>query len=183
MRAVPEELLQDASSLVVVYGESAKPAVRRDKRTREVAQWSAVRLGEPAQRFDAIVKTEVEMPNERFLDELGWTEESLAGARPYSEVLEDWREFLRPGDVAIAWNKGTLRMAQAHGLLVDGIMLKAVYGSVSKRTFGTLDDVVAFEQLIAPEISELSGRARTRIGNAMAVTTFLRSWAMRKLAK
>lgn len=181
MRAVPEELLQNPASLVIVYGESAKPAIRRDKKTREVAQWSAIRFGEPESRFDAIVKTKVEMPSERFLDELGWDLESLINARPFDEVMESWKRFLRPGDVALAWNKGTMRLAQAHGLLSGGVMLKEVYGNVSKRNFGTLDDVVSYEKLEKVHVEGVSGRARTRLANSMAVTAFLRKWGFERI--
>ncbi len=177
MRAVPEALWSDPSRLVIVYGESAKPAVRRDKKTREVAQWSALRWQHPQKSFDCIVKTEVPMPCERFLGDLGWKSADVDQARPFAELAEKWRDFLRPDDIVVAWNKGTLRLAMRHGLVSEGLLLKEIYGNISKGPFGTLDEVVAAEGLRPLPVPSVVGRGASRLGNAHAVVGYLLKWA------
>jgi hypothetical protein len=177
MRAVPTPIWSEPTRIVVVYAESALPLLHRDHRIRELAQWTAVRLSEPTSYFDSIVSTEGPMPQGRFLRDLAWNESDLRRARPLAEVRGQWMEFLRPGDVIVAWNSGTLRLARHHQMAPEGIVLKNVYGNTTQRNFGTLDDVVAHDGLQPVAWSPVAGRARRRLAHAHAATLALGRWA------
>ncbi len=177
MRAVPEALWAEPERIVVAYAESALPFQHRDGRIRELAQWAALRLTEPSCTFDGIVATKVDMPSGRFLQDLDWSTEDLARAQNLEEVRAQWLKFLRPQDVVVAWNAGTLRLARHHRMTAEGIELKKVYGNTTSRNFGTLDNVVTHDGLkpIAPP--KVAGRASPRLRNAHAAALELGRWA------
>ncbi len=177
MRAVPAAIWSEPERIVVTYAESALPLLYRDGSIRELAQWAALRLCEPAHYFDSIVATEGAMPAGQFLQDLGWSDCDLQRAQPLSEVRAQWRKFLRPGDIVVAWNSGTLRLARHHQMAADGIVLKNVYGNTTQRNFGTLHDVVAHDGLPVVASPPVSGRARRRLANAHAATLELGRWA------
>ena len=182
MRAVPHALWADPARVVVVYGESASPFLHRDDSVRELAQWSALRLTEPERFFEGIVATQVPMPSGRFLQDLCWHAHDLGRAESLSSLRNRWSAFLRPGDLVVAWNKGCLRLARHHQLLVEGVALKEVYGNTTKRNFGTLDDVVRHDGLQPIAVPAATGRAAPRLANAHAAALALGHWARQRQA-
>lgn len=186
MRAVPACLWQHPDQVVVVYGESALPFSYRDKGPRELSQWCAIRLRAPSVRFEGIVSTQVPMPSGDFLRDLQWRPSDLLRAETLESLQTRWRQFLRPGDSIVAWNKSTMHLARHHGLMqgvADGIVLKAVYGNTSTRAFGTLDDVVAHEGLRPVDARPFVGRAAGRLVNAHAIALRLGLWARDRMAR
>jgi DTW domain-containing protein YfiP len=177
MRAVPAPIWSEPNRIVVVYAESALPLLYRDGSVRELAQWTAVRLTEPTCYFDRIVATEGPMPSGCFLEDLAWSQSDLDRAQPLREVRGQWMDFVRPGDVIVAWNAGTLRLARHHHMASDGIVLKSVYGNTTQRNFGTLDDVIAHDGLQAVARPPVAGRARSRLAHAHTATLELGRWA------
>jgi hypothetical protein len=177
MRAVPEPLWAEPARIVVAYAESALPLLHRDGRVRELVQWAAVRLTEPERFFERIVATEGPMPEGKFLTDLGWHADALTRAKPLAQVRRDWMSFLRPNDIVVAWNSGTLRLARHHEMASEGIVLKDVYGNTTQRNFGTLDDVMAHDGLRQVATPPLAGRARNRLANAHSAALELGRWA------
>jgi DTW domain-containing protein YfiP len=181
MRAVPTPLWQSPERIVVVYGESALPRSRREKQHRELAQWCAVRLGNPNEYLESIVESEGEMPSGFFLEELGWTEDDLARAEPIANVQTKWRSFLRADDVLVAWNKGSAILAKQHGLSPDVLVLKEAYRNTVVGNFGTIENVIEREGLTPGVPLPLAGRAGVRLANAHVAAQYLRSWALARL--
>ncbi len=181
MRAVPEPLWSAPANVVVVYGESALPRSRREKQHRELAQWCAVRLTEPEVVFDSIVASDGDMPSGFFLGELGWQESDLGRAKPVDAVREEWRQFLRPGDVLATWNKGSANLALEHGFAEDVLVMKEAYGNTVVGNFGTLEQVIANEGLEVGAALPIAGRAARRLGNATAAAHHLGHWARARL--
>ncbi len=177
MRAVPEVLWAQPERIVVVYAESALPFQHRDGLVRELAQWSAIRLTEPNRIFDGIITTEVDMPSGRFLQDLEWSDADLGRAQPLATLQAKWQEFLREGDIVVAWNAGTLRLARYHQMAADGIVLKKVYSNTTQRNFGTLDDVMAHDGLVPTSSPPVAGRACHRLRSAHAAALELGRWA------
>jgi hypothetical protein len=177
MRAVPHPLWAAPGRVVVVYGESALPFLHRDGGVRELAQWSAIRLTEPERYFDGIVATEVPMPSGRFLQDLAWDANELERAEPLGALRDRFHAFLRPDDLVVAWNKGTLRLAKHHQMIGEGVVLKEIYGNTTQRNFGTLDDVMAHDRLEPIVAPPVAGRAAQRLANAHAAALELGRWA------
>lgn len=177
MRAVPAPLWQEPGRIVVAYAESALPLLHRDGRVRELVQWAALRLTEPETCFEGIVSTEGPMPAGRFLEDLGWSQEVLHRAQALQDVRAQWNAFLRPNDIVVAWNAGTLRLARHHQIASAGIVLKDVYGNTTQRNFGTLDDVVAHDGLSPLAAPAVAGRGGRRLANAHAAALELGRWA------
>ncbi len=181
MRAVPSALWENPESIVVVYGESALPYSYRHRNDRDLAQWCAIRLSDPSQIYSYLVQSAGPPPTPEFLQDLGWTPEEMAQSVPLSDMRARWRTFLKPDDTVVAWNKSTLRMAKSHGLVKEGIVLKAIYGNTTTRAFGTLEDVVAHDGLTPLSGLAIPGRAAPRLANAHAAALALGTWARRRL--
>ncbi|MCP4448064.1 MAG: DTW domain-containing protein [Myxococcales bacterium] len=186
MRAVPTTLWQEPERIVVVYAESALPRSRREKQNREIAQWCAVRLSDSEQAaskltFESVVASEAEMPSGFFLQELGWEQGDLDRAEPLASALKRWREFLRPNDVLVGWNKGSANLAREHGFGAEVVVLKEVYRNTVVGNFGTLEDVVQREKLEPGLGVAMAGRARKRLANARAAAHYLGLWARERL--
>ncbi len=181
MRAVPEPLWRTPHRVVVVYGESALPRSRREKQHRELAQWCAVRLQDPAEHFESIVQSEGAMPSGFFLGELGWTQDDLGRAERIATVQAKWQEFLRPDDVLVAWNKGSANLAKQHGLSPEVLVLKEAYRNTVVGNFGTLENVIRREGLVPGARLPMAGRAGLRLANAQVAAEFLRNWACKRL--
>lgn len=181
MRAVPAPLWQSPERIVVVYGESALPRSRREKQHRELAQWCGVRMNDPKACFESIVQSEGEMPSGFFLEELGWTHGDLSRAEAIERVQGKWREFLRPDDVLVAWNKGSANLAKQHGLSSEVLVLKETYRNTVVGNFGTLENVIAREGLQPGAALPLAGRAGVRLANAQVAANYLSTWALQRL--
>jgi hypothetical protein len=160
-----------------VYAESAFPLLYGDGKPRELAQWSAIRLTRPDEQFDAVIQTNAPMPEGRYLQDLQWNSATLDTAESFEQVRARWRSFLRDDDVVVSWNKGTLRLAKEHGLVEEGLVLKQAYQNTTTRKFGTLDDVVAHDQLVTTVAPSVVGRAAGRLANSHAAALALGRWA------
>ena len=169
-RVIPAAMQRDPSNLVVVYGESGELGLRADTRRKELLQWCAVRLGAVQQEFSAFVLPTRGLPSAAHLARLGLCAQDLVGAGCEENVLAEFSAFLRPDDTLLAWNNGTFKLLPA-GMtaMFPCVQLKAVYCNSRGGRCGMLEDVMAREDLSALPLSEVPGRARTRLGNAAAV--------------
>jgi len=181
MRAVPEPLWQNPETVVVVYAESALPGSRQDKQPRELAQWSAVRLSDSEQLFDSILSSNSAMPTGHFLQALGWSDDDLRGAESMSEFQLRWREFLRPTDVVVTWNRGSAQLAAQNGLGDDVYVLKESYGNTVVGNVGTLEQVIEREKLGPCTRLSIAGRAGLRLARAQLAARYLGTWAQQRL--
>jgi len=186
-RAVPPPLLEDAHRIVAVYGEFSQQQDPDAPRPRDLLQWTAVRLG-TGEVFERFVEPaappqlrDAAWPDDHYLGLLQLHRRDLAGAVHPTSFLEDWQQFARPADVLATWTRGTFDLLdQARGTAPPPserrIVLKTAYTNVHNKGCGTLEETMAREGLRCPQIA-LSGRASTRIGNALAVVTWLRDVA------
>jgi len=173
-RAVPSVLRDEPQRIVLVYGETAPLDSRLDPTATELLQWTAVRLVDGAQ-FEALVQPTRDAVSPSYLGQLGLPSDAMTHARPSREVAERFASFLQPGDVLAAWNRRTLSQARLLGCQVDeSITLKAAYCNVRGGRCGTLDDVLAHEQ-IEPGTLPVGGRAARRLANALAVARHLQA--------
>jgi len=173
MRAIPEALYLHPDRVVVVYGESGLPRSRRDRQHRDLAQWSAIRMNHSEEFFDGTIAGGT-LENARFrLRELGWTGEAVARAEPLASLVRRWKRFTKPGDVFVAWNKGSARLAEQHGLADRVLVLKQMYGNIAPGSVGTLEQVIAREGLDVAKSANVAGRASIRLARARAAALYL----------
>lgn len=186
-RALPVALAEEFERVVVIYGEANPVRDFREARTQPrqvppLAYWTAKRLRDGA-LFSELVRLDPPMTNcHREL--LGLSDEDLERAGSLAELQARWREFLRPGDRLVAWNRSSFDLMQQLDPAVTRpdapgqLALKAVYRGLSaaRQRKGALEDVVSAEGL-SWEPAAVPGRARDRLGRAEAVARYLHSRA------
>jgi hypothetical protein len=169
---IPRAFTASAERLVVVYAESALGETMERSDPRELVQLVAVRVPSRA-LFEAIVRPRGAWTRPWHLAHMGLTDQDLAGGVTGESLQREWSDFLEPDDTLVAWNQGIIRLLEKSSASTEKyILLKSAYGSFRPGTRGSLDDVVAREGLARPELA-LRGRARERLGNALALTELL----------
>ena len=100
---------------------------------------------------------------------MGVAPSDLERGRPLEELRARWRAFLKPGDVALAWNESTIELMQQLCTPLPSVCLKAAYrGWRGERAQpGALEAVVRAEGLHVARVP-LAGRAGERLGHAEA---------------
>ena len=177
-RCIPVHLTRNFDNVVVVYGENIRLDSNADTPTgshrRIPVSLCALRLGD-GETFERFVTLPSHLSHR--LEEL--TPSGILGrhtkeAISTAALLNDWQQFLRADDVLCSWNKGTLQsIFQIPGFpRAPYFFLKAAYGNTVKEKFGTLEEVIA-QLAITPPRSPFSGRAGTRISNAIAMAEYL----------
>ena len=157
--------------LLVAYAESSLPAGERDA-TRELVQWVAVRAA-TGETFEALIRPTGPGPGDAHLAHMGLTREALAAGEPLDAARARFAHFRGDAPVA-AWTATTLEWGAA--MLPPGTAttaLKTSYCNLRNRRAGYLEEVVAREGGACADVP-CRGRARTRLGNAVAALGILR---------
>lgn len=173
-RAVPRALVEARERLIVAYGESGGTRTR-GAHHRDIVQWVAVRPHDGA-TFEALVRPRTPL-DPHHVSMMGIEAARLDGGLSLDELRDQWARFARPGDVIAAWNQSTLDLLSTSGLVAGRtLLLKGAYCSLARRACGALEDVMAREGL-RPVPTPFAGRARSRLGNALAVVQHLQGAA------
>lgn len=170
-RALAPELFDPR--LVVTYAESALPR-GADPAQRELVQWVAVRVLDGAV-FEALLRPTAIPPIEHHLPHMRLDPIDLVQGESVAAAAQRFAAWLSPGTPVAAWTPTTLDWSSA--MLPPGstrVALKTSYCNLRNRRAGTLDQVLAHEGLLPADLT-CHGRARQRLGNALAITRWLRA--------
>jgi len=195
-RAIPRDLRAPADRIVLVFGElapgvqerkpqgevegSARPSRRRAVSEANVADglisWTAMRLGDRS-TFERHLRPE-RLPSARHLEHMGLPTGLLESGISVPELQRAWTEFVRPGDVIVAWNQSTLG---AFGDTfetrdVSTVLVKVAYANArhTGNATGSLGEVMAREQF-SPHEMPFRGRAALVMGQLSRLVELLRS--------
>jgi len=176
--SLPRLLGAEPERLVIVYGESCatppgSPGVGRRGR-RLLVQWTAVRPSTKA-TFDRVLRSTGDVPTAAHLAHMGLDVRAARNGVSVEELKRDWQSFLREGDVVLAWNQSTVDLLRSGlGDSSPALLLKSAYCNVHPGAPGTIADVLQREGL-EPLVVAVDGRARHRLGNALALLRRLQS--------
>ncbi|MBL8756247.1 MAG: DTW domain-containing protein [Planctomycetes bacterium] len=169
-RALAPQLFADR--LAVTYSESILPGGDPAAK-RQLVQWVAARCD--GTTFEAIVRPEGEPPLAHHLQHMRLDPERVAAGEPLAAAVARFCDWLGPGAPITAWTTTTLDWGAA--MVPPGTTrfpLKTNWCNLRNRRAGFLEEVLAAEGL-TPVPLDLLGRARERLGNALAVARLLRS--------
>lgn len=168
-RRVPAELADPR--LIVAYAETSLPggSVAAE---RELVQWVAVRL-DSGEVFEALLRPVGRGPAATHLQHMQLAPAELAGGETLAAAQARFAAFAGDAPIA-AWTSTTFDWGAV--MLAEGtprVALKTTYCNVHSERSGYLEEVVAREGMPAAPIA-CRGRARSRLGNALAVARWLR---------
>ncbi|MCU0862193.1 MAG: DTW domain-containing protein [Planctomycetes bacterium] len=163
--------------LVVAYAESAllggDPAGER-----RLVQWTAAKLD--GSMFEALLAPGPGPQLPYPVEHMGLSGADFLDAEPLELAVARFRAWLEPGAPVSAWTPTTLEWGE--GMLppnTERTSLKTNWCNLRNRRAGFLENVIRNEQL-APVPNDCRGRARSRLGNALAVAQLLcREYAAR----
>jgi DTW domain-containing protein len=164
--------LLDDPRLVIGYAESSLPGGDVHA-TRELVQWVAARI-DGSETFEVIVRPECALPSTCHLDHMGISATDLEAGVDQATARERFCAWAGADAPVAAWTQSSLDWA--HPLLSPDMphaVLKTAYCNLRNHPASFLESVVAREGL-APVPLNCSGRARERLGNALAVAQWLR---------
>lgn len=162
--------LLDDPRLVVTYAESALPGGDQTC-ARELVQWVAARLD--GSTFEALIAPSVP-PLGHHLEHMQLGTDDFAAAEPLAAAIDRFHAWLPEGAPVTSWTPTTIDWGGA--MLPAGTertSLKTNYCNVRNRRAGFLEDVMRHEGL-SPVANGCRGRARERLGNALAAARWLR---------
>ncbi len=170
-RRLPAEL--SLPGLAVAYGETALPG-GDPAAGRELVQWAAVRCDDGAV-FEAILRPRGGLPPPHHLGHMRLTAAQVEGGADLAEVRAAFAAWLGGRDRPLAaWSPLHLEWARDQlGWRGTAVPLKTAYCNLRNHRAGVLEDVLRREGL-APATVACAGRARERLGNALAVARWLR---------
>lgn len=158
--------------VVVTYAESALPGGDPNA-PRQLVQWVAARI-DTDDTFEAMLRPSCAPPLPRHLAHMRLDPADVAAGESLAAAAARFRAWLPPGAPVTAWTPTTIDWGSA--MLPAGTertSLKTNWCNVKNRRAGFLEDVMATDGL-APVALNLRGRARERLGNALAVARWLR---------
>jgi DTW domain-containing protein YfiP len=173
-RRTPHALVEGFERLVVVYGESSRPAPGA---ARELVYLTAFAPHGGA-RFERLMLPAYGMPDESHLGHMGLTQADFIAADSGGSLAAPWREFLHGcgRDVRLAaWNQRTLELladTTGHAPRAPGVSLKMAYRSVFGVDTHSLEEIVA-QRALGPILAGFKGRAARRLSGAVAVARLL----------
>ncbi len=169
-RALPAALF--ARDLLVVYAEASRPGEAGDV-ARELVQWVAVHVDSGA-TFEALLRPGEHGPSEAHLGHMGLSPASLAAGESLAAARARFAAFAGPAATLASWTPTSLAWG-APILPADAthLTLKTAWCNLHSRRAGYLEDVVAEAGLQTVPIA-CHGRARERLGNALAIARWLR---------
>ena len=176
MRRIPHALIEGYSHLVVVYGESARPA---SGDAREFVYLVAEALGSGA-RFACLSRPSSGMPEAEHMQHMGLTHADFAQAVSPAELCERWAAFLAQcGDAPrlASWNQRTVDLlVRATGRAHSPVALKGAYRAVHGTDALSLEEAIVQRGLVLSSNGFL-GRAGRRLAGAVAVSQMLHAQA------
>ncbi len=170
-RALPDALFAD--DLVVAYAESSL-AGEDAQASRELVQWVAVRIA-TGETFEALLRPGPNPPSDAHLAHMGIPRDELQGGVAIEVARAAFLEFLGSTRTVASWTPTTL--AWGAPLLPDDVVpvaLKTAYCNLRSRRAGYLEHVLLREGLQQAPLT-CRGRARSRLGNAIAIAKWLRT--------
>lgn len=170
-RRLPAQL--DDPRLVVAYAESSLPG-GDEHAPRELVQWVAVRI-DGGEVFEALLRPPGIWPTDCHLDHMGIRPDELAAGETAAQAAARFSAWAGAGAPVAAWTQSSLDWG-APVLPPDApcLVLKTAYCNLRNQRAGFLEGVVAREGL-APVPLACRGRARERLGNALAAARWLRT--------
>ena len=156
--------------LVITYAESALPG-GDPAAERRLVQWTAAKLD--GSTFEALLAPGPVPPLPHHLEHMQLAPSDFTAAEPPAAAAARFAAWLEPGAPVSAWTPTTLEWGT--GMLPAGTertSLKTNWCNLRNRRAGFLEDVMGLEQL-APVANECRGRARARLGNALAIARLL----------
>jgi DTW domain-containing protein YfiP len=176
MRRIPHALVEGYERLVVVYGESARPAAGD---AREFVYLVAEALASGA-RFSCLSRPSTGMPELAHMGHMGLTQEDFAEAVTPAELCARWQTFFAQcGDkpMVAAWNQRTLELlARATGQTLTRVALKGAYRAVHGVDAKSLEEAAQQRGLVL-QANGFLGRAGRRLAGAVAVSQMLHAQA------
>lgn len=162
-RGLPRAIVDDFDRVVVVYGESSCSGAEH-----EILQWTAIRPS-TGETFDSLARPTRSLLRPWHLRHMRLDGEALFQAPSIAELKRQWRQFVRPRDVFVAWNQSSTELLVRH---LDSearpLVLKSICRSVRPSSRGCIEDVLHDEGLRSVP-ARLRGRAGVRVGNALAL--------------
>ena len=157
--------------LVVAYAESSLPGGDPTAK-RELVQWVAARVltGEV---FEALLRPGGAWPSPHHLAHMQLAPETLAGGETLVEATERFVTFAGSDAPIAAWTPSTLDWGSSMIGERPRTVLKTSYCNLRNHRASFLETVLQREHLTGIE-NECRGRARERLGNALAIARWLR---------
>ena len=162
--------------LVVAYAESSLPG-GVPTATRELVQWVAARVC-TGEVFEALLQPAGEWPSPHHLAHMQLEQETLADGESLAAATERFLAFAGPGAPIAAWTQSTLDWGSSVIGTRPQTVLKTSYCNLRNHRASYLETVLQREQL-AGVANGCRGRARERLGNALAVARWLRDQSLR----
>jgi hypothetical protein len=180
-RLLPHALLEDFERLVVVYGEATHPHGDLSRPT-ELVQWAALRVRD-GKTFDCVLRPETGPPSPGHLGHLELEAHTVESGVTLAQFNDAWAEFVSDDDVLAAWNPRTLGLLERSiARAPRGFGLKGVHHRVRQARgdltkIGVGAELAALPAELAAALTNIRGRARARLANALAVALLLRASA------
>jgi len=160
-----------SGDLVVAYAEASMPG-GDPAATRELVQWTAVRLRDGAV-FDAVIRPRGPWPSASHLGHMQLDAAALHGGEDRGAALQRFGAFARDAALLV-WTRTSLDWAPDFAAGRATALLKTAYCNLRNHRASYLEDVVAREGL-RPIAVACRGRAQQRLANAAAVAHWLRA--------
>jgi DTW domain-containing protein YfiP len=157
--------------LVVTYSESALPG-GDPAAARELVQWVAARVGGD-DVFEAVLRPRDQPPTAAHLAHMRLSPTDVATGEDPAAAAARFHAWLGASTPVTAWTRTTLDWAAS--IVPAGTpttTLKTSYCNARNRRAGFLEQALAAEG-IAPAAVACRGRARERLGNALAMARWL----------
>lgn len=176
-RTCPRGLVEQWEALVIVYAEGVRSPSDGTRARRLPVQVVAHRPSTGA-TFESLVRAPGDCLAGPALRHARLAPEEVALAPDAGAVVAAFERFLPSGAVVAAWNATTLDLVLPGGRGRRGsLVLKSAYGSATARAPGVLEEATAALGLTAPALP-VRGRARERLGAAVAMAAWLRARAL-----
>ena len=169
-RSLPAML--DDEDLVVAYAETSLPGGDVAAH-RELVQWSAARVT-TGETFECLIRPTGSWPSPHHLGYMRITEAEVAAGVSLTQAQASFQQWAGSAPVAV-WTQSSLDWGGA--ILVPGAptcVLKTAYTNLRNHAAGVLEEVLRREGLQSAP-NGCRGRARERLGSALAVARWLRS--------
>ncbi|TWT76237.1 DTW domain protein [Planctomycetes bacterium CA13] len=171
---VPRVLRDDATSIVIAYGEQQRGDKVRGRARRAQKPlpvfWTAKRLG-TADWFQATIQSE-SLADKDFRTRLKLKDEHLEQTISPESFREAWQAFLRPSDCVVVYHPSTAKLLHnADADFAPCLTLKSV-NTLAHPKGGSLDALIAANELAT--FPRDGTRASLRLANLEAFVEFLR---------
>ena len=127
-------------------------------------------------RYEALLSTSVDAPEDEHLHNMELTREQLAGGVTRETVIADLARFVRAEDFLVAWSPSTIHLLQGLATWTDTLILKGLYGNLTRSRPGELQ-TIAKRHGYPVATEHYSGRAGRRMAAAVALATWMHNGA------